>query len=220
MGAPAQQQCEDLRLHQCSSSGVVARRQALTGSCACWQSDASAAMLGPAQTADTPLHVCVLALAALYARQVLMHSSFRRDVPYASLSDPAATGAAAAAGMPGAAAAAGKREAPPTGPTEEVAAAAKRRRWDQQVQECMGSTNGVSTVCSSQVVDVVHMAWASPSALSLQSVDGSVLCRDDAGQVQGGGDARAAARRPGLSSLYTWAYACPITGQMWMPANV
>jgi hypothetical protein len=123
---------------------------------------------------------------------------------------------------PAAVAAAGKREYPHAAQGEEpsAAAATKRRRWEQQVQECMGSTSGVSTVCSSQVVDVVHMAWASPSALGLCSVDGSVLCRNDAGQAQGAGDARAAARRPGLSSLHTWAYACPITGQMWMPANV
>lgn len=144
--------------------------------------------------------------AAAYAQQVFLHSSFRQEV----LLDPAAAEAAAVRQS----SAAVKRESPEA---HAEAAAAKRRRWQQQVQDCMGSTDGASTVCSSQVVDVVHMVWASPAALTLQSVDGSVLCQHDAA-VQGGSES-AAVRRPGPSSLHTWAYACPITGQMWMPAR-
>jgi hypothetical protein len=64
----------------------------------------------------------------------------------------------------------------------------------------MGYTWHGAAVGSDELVDLVNMAYASPSTLPLQSVDGAVLAQSD---------------KPSKAAN-TWAYACPITGEVWM----
>lgn len=81
----------------------------------------------------------------------------------------------------------------------------------------MGSNSCAACVGSSEVVDLVNMGWASPTALALQSVDGAVLAREVLMDVSAGpaGDARPA-RRVAAGITNNWAYTCPITGEAWL----
>jgi hypothetical protein len=66
-------------------------------------------------------------------------------------------------------------------------------------------------------VDLVNMCFAAPTELALHSVDGAVLAREVGPDgLAGQGDARSAVRRPAASVANTWAYGCPVTGEMWV----
>lgn len=136
-----------------------------------------------------------------YAQQVQAHSVFRQQLPRTPLADLKAVSAPTAE-LAQATGAAGKRAAAAS------LSAAKRRRWEHQIRDAMGSTAGGAAVGSDEVVDLVGMTFTSPTVLALQSVDGAVLSRELA---EGDGRARRAA-----NMANTWAYACPVTGEMWL----
>lgn len=133
-------------------------------------------------------------LAAKYAQQAQLHARFRLQLPPST--PPLLDEAAAAAPTPEALQPA-KRGATAGG---AGTAAAKRRRWERQLRDAMGCTSGGAAVGSDEVVDLVNMGYASPSTLPLQSVDGAVQAQSD----------RAS------KAANTWAYACPVTGEVWL----
>jgi hypothetical protein len=82
------------------------------------------------------------------------------------------------------------------------------------MRDALGSFSGAAAVGSDEVADLVNMCFAAPAELALRSVDGAVLAREVGPDWQG--DGRSAVRRPAASVVNTWAYGCPITGEMWV----
>jgi hypothetical protein len=175
-------------------------------------------------------HFCTLAMppspADAFARQLRLHSGFRQQLPSTLLRplegpQPAAAAADDDNDAAQAAGASSKRGGP------ELSATGKRRRWQQQLADVIGSTAGPAAVAATEVFDLVHFAWGKPAVLGMHSVDGAVLVRE-AGQHQSGaaapnapdatGEGKAGARARKATSPVTnsWAYACPITGEMWL----